>query len=242
MKYIWIMSLLLFTSDFKQEQQKHQRVKDAYCEKEEIVKGYFLEKKLSYGKFNLFIRAFKKEMKLEVWIKENTQAPYTLLHTYDICSASGILGPKRKEGDYQVPEGVYEINHFNPLSSFHLSLGLNYPNASDRILSDRQHPGSAIYVHGNCVTVGCIPITDDKIKELYILAVEARNNGQQKIPIHIFPSKLNDEGMAALNKDFASDTRLLLFWENLKIVYTDFEKTKHVKTANVNAKGEYYLY
>src|SRR5690242_18352083 len=108
MKYVLIMSLLLFTSDFKKEQQKHQRVKDAYRDKEEVVKGYFREKKLSYEKFSLFIRAFKKEMKLEVWIKENGKTTYALLHTYDICSSSGILGPKRKEGDYQVPEGVYE--------------------------------------------------------------------------------------------------------------------------------------
>lgn len=241
MKYICIMSLFLFTSDFKQAQQKHQRVKDAYREKEETVKGYFLEKKFSYEKFNLFIRAFKKEMKLEVWIKEHYKTQYALLHTFDICSTSGVLGPKRREGDYQIPEGVYEINHFNPLSNFHLSLGLNYPNASDRILGDKQHPGSAIYVHGDCVTVGCIPITDDKIKELYILAVEARNNGQQKIPIHVFPSKLNNEGMAALKKDFSSDAGLLSFWENLEVVYSDFEKTKNVMTVKVNPKGEYYL-
>lgn len=241
MKYAWIMSLLLFTSDFKKDQQKHQRVKDAYSEKEETVKGYFREKNLSYEKFNLFIRAFKKEMKLEVWIKENGKTTYTLLHTFDICSSSGISGPKRREGDYQVPEGVYEINHFNPVSNFHLSLGLNYPNASDRILSDKQHPGSAIYIHGNCVTIGCIPITDDKIKELYILAVEARNNGQIKIPIHVFPSNMDDAGMASLKKDFATDVSRIAFWENLRIIYSRFEETKKMPPVNVNASGKYYI-
>src|SRR5690349_13841145 len=109
MKVTLIMALLLLQSGFKLEQKKHQRVKDAYLEKEETVKSYFHKKKMSFDKFNLFIRAFKKEMKLEVWIRENNKTDYMLLHTYDICSTSGILGPKRKEGDYQVPEGVYSI-------------------------------------------------------------------------------------------------------------------------------------
>jgi len=235
------MALLLFQSGFKQEQKKHQRVKDAYLEKEETVKAYFREKNFSYEKFNLFIRAFKKEMKLEVWIREKNQSEYALLHTYDICSSSGIPGPKRKEGDYQVPEGVYTINHFNPYSNFHLSLGLNYPNASDKILSDKNQPGSAIYIHGNCVTIGCIPITDDKIKELYILAVESKNNGQSKIPVHIFPSRLNDQGMAALKQEFRADVPRIAFWENLKTVYADFETTKKLAVVNVDASGKYTL-
>jgi len=241
MKFICIMILLLLQSGFKQEQQKHQRVKDAYLEKEETVKGYFREKKLSYEKFNLFIRAFKKEMKLEVWIKENNKTEYVLLHTYDICSTSGVLGPKRKEGDYQIPEGVYSINHFNPVSNFHLSLGLNYPNTSDKILSDKKHPGGAIYIHGNCVTIGCIPITDDKIKELYILAVEAKNNGQGKIPVHVFPCKLDDNGLASLKKEFPTDAVRIAFWENLKPIYSNFEETKKIAIIKVNSGGKYYV-
>ncbi|HEY3402683.1 MAG TPA: L,D-transpeptidase family protein [Ohtaekwangia sp.] len=233
--------MLLLQPGFKQEQKKYQRVKDAYLEKEETVKGYFLEKKLGYDKFNLFIRAFKKEMKLEVWIKENNKTEYALLHTYDICSSSGISGPKRKEGDYQVPEGVYSINHFNPVSNFHLSLGLDYPNASDKILSDKKHPGSAIYIHGNCVTIGCIPITDDKIKELYILAVEAKNNGQSKIPVHVFPCKLNDTGMTSLKREFSADAGRIAFWENLKPIYADFEATKKIATVKVNSVGGYFI-
>lgn len=118
--------------------------------------------------------------------------------TYPFCASSGILGPKRKEGDRQIPEGIYYINHFNPVSNFHLSLGINYPNPSDKILSDPAQPGESFYIHGNCVTIGCIPISDDKIKELYILAVEAYNNGQVKIPVHIFPDRLPNE--AAIKK------------------------------------------
>jgi murein L,D-transpeptidase YafK len=85
------------------------------------------------------------------------------------------------EGDYQVPEGFYYINEFNPKSAYHLSLGLNYPNASDKVLSDSIKPGGDIYIHGNCVTVGCIPLQNNQIEELYVLAANAKNAGQDFI-------------------------------------------------------------
>ncbi len=185
--------LMLTPATFKENQLTYPRVRSAYEEKEDVVKSYFARKEISYKNFQLFIRAFKKEKLLEVWVKEAEKEKYILLNTYDFCETSGTLGPKRKEGDLQIPEGVYTINHFNPQSNFYLSLGINYPNASDRILSDPRKPGGNIYLHGNCVTIGCIPLTDDKIKELYVLAVEARNNGQEKIPVHIFPAKLNSK-------------------------------------------------
>ena len=151
-----------------------------------------------------------------------------------------MLGPKRKEGDKQIPEGVYQINHFNPKSNFHLSLGINYPNASDKVLADRQRPGSAIYIHGDCVTIGCIPISDDKIKELYILAIEARNNGQIAIPVHIFPTKLDATNFTRLKTDYSHAPALVDFWSNLQTVYLDFEKTKKVNAVRVNARGQYF--
>lgn len=230
--------MLFQQSTFKQTQLKNARVKTAYEEKEEVVKKYFTDNKLTYTGFKLFIRAFKKERKLEVWIKENGKDTYVLLQTYDFCTSSGELGPKRREGDLQIPEGIYHINHFNPFSNFYLSMGISYPNASDKILSDREHPGGAIYIHGNCVTIGCIPITDDKIKELYILGVEARNNGQQKIPVHIFPAKLDAQGLASLKTENPTHTK---FWENLQPVYQDFQATKKLRGVTINSKGEYSL-
>ena len=226
---------------FKEIQLKQSRVKTAYEEKEGIVKQYFSEKNLSFMKFQLFIRAFKKEQALEVWIKEKGKEEFTLLHTYDFCTTSGELGPKRREGDLQIPEGVYHINHFNPQSNFFLSLGLNYPNTSDKILSHATKPGGSIYIHGNCVTIGCIPITDDKIKELYILAVEARNNGQEKIPVHVFPTRLDKENVEKLIREYAPNTQVKTFWKNLEPVYQDFESTKKLKLVKVNKKGEYYF-
>lgn len=241
MKSIYLMMLIMLDPGFSLEQKKHQRVKDAYKEKEATVRSYFSEKKLSHENFQLFIRAFKREGQLEVWIKESGKGKYTLLHTYDICSTSGALGPKRKEGDLQVPEGIYAINHFNPESNFHLSLGIDYPNASDKILSDKKRPGGQIYIHGNCVTVGCIPLTDDKIKELYVLAVEARSNGQKNIPVHIFPCRMDANGMASLRRDFLNDKGRNSFWQNLQPIYTDFEKNKAIAGIRIDQSGRYIM-
>lgn len=237
-----ILMLLFFQqSSFKQDQQKFERVKTAYREKESVVKTLFQNRGLTFEGYNLFLRAFKKEMKLEVWVKEKNKTAWSLLTVYPFCSTSGILGPKRKEGDLQIPEGVYHINHFNPLSNFYLSLGVNYPNASDKILSNKQHPGGNIYIHGNCVTIGCIPITDEKIKELYLLAVEAKNNGQTQIPVHIFPSVLDAEGLTQLANTFSDDEPKINFWKNLATIYTDFEKSHLLKKVAVDKQGRYYF-
>jgi murein L,D-transpeptidase YafK len=178
---------------------------------------------------------------LEVWIKEKNKEQFVLLHTYSFCTTSGTLGPKRKQGDLQIPEGVYKINHFNPVSNFYLSLGINYPNESDLILSDKKKPGNAIYIHGGCATVGCIPITDESIKELYIMAVEAKSAGQPTIPVHIFPSRM-DKGIAdQLIKEEEADATTSAFWKNLEPIYQDFQSTKKLRSVKVNSKGEYYF-
>jgi murein L,D-transpeptidase YafK len=229
--------LILTLATFKETQLNYPRVRNAFEEKEGVVKSYFARRRMSYMNFQLFIRAFKKEKLLEVWVRESTSDHYVLLSTYDFCATSGDLGPKRKEGDLQIPEGVYTINHFNPLSNFHLSLGIDYPNASDKLLGDPVHPGGEIYLHGNCVTIGCIPLTDDKIKELYVLAVEARDNGQEKIPVHIFPARLTTGQLNTLKQGYPETT--VAFWENLKVVYDDFELTKKLKPVLITKKGLY---
>jgi murein L,D-transpeptidase YafK len=224
-KFAVFISLLLMTNHpgFKDQQLTFERVRSAYEEKGELVKDMLKVKGIAED-YHLFIRAFKQEKELEIWVAGS--GTYQLLVTYDFCTSSGKPGPKRKEGDLQIPEGVYSINHFNPFSIFHLSLGINYPNASDKILSDNESPGGEIYIHGDCVSVGCIPITDDKIKELYILAVESRNRGHE-IAVHIFPSR-NIDQLPPSN-----------FWENLKTVYDDFEKTKKLRPITVDKAGAY---
>jgi len=107
--------------------------------------------------------------------------------------------------------GFYDLDWFNPQSNFYLSLHINYPNAADRILGSHQNPGGDIFLHGNCVSIGCIPITDDGIKEVYWLAVLVQNEGERHMPIHIFPSRLTDEGFKALAATHQNEPALLGF-------------------------------
>src|SRR6188768_3895478 len=137
----FILITLIFSpgaSTFKEDQMKFGRVSKAYERKEKYLKELLKENKIS-GKYEVFLRAFKKEATLEVWISNNSDKKYTHLKDYSICSSSGVLGPKRKFGDLQVPEGFYQIDRFNPTSNFHLSLGINYPNASDKALSTNKN-------------------------------------------------------------------------------------------------------
>lgn len=223
-------------SEFKTEQLTFDRVKAAYDEK-----WANLQTELSAAgitkPFKLYIAAYKNEGKLELWLKTNGQKAYKLFKTYDFCAHSGTLGPKVKEGDLQTPEGFYYINVFNPKSSFHLSLGINYPNKVDERRSGKERPGGNIYIHGNCVTVGCIPLTDDKIKEVYVLAVEAKNASQDQIPVHIFPFKMTSVNLNAYLKQYPAQRAL---WTNLETGYRYFEK--HNNLAVVTEKEGKYLF
>jgi murein L,D-transpeptidase YafK len=188
----------------------------------------------------MYIRSFKYDSQLEVWVKNEAKESYKLFKTYKVCALAGTMGPKRMEGDYQVPEGCYYINEFNPKSNYHLSLGINYPNASDKVLSDSLQPGGEIFIHGSCTTVGCIPIMDFQIEELYILTAHARNQGQDFIPVHIFPVKYDVrrsvDYLARLTKD---DAELKKHAEKMKEAYDYFEKNKQVPRVLINKKGEY---
>lgn len=215
------------------------RVAAAYEEKEAMLQDLFVQKKVNWADFHLFFRVFKQEEILEVWAKSATSEQFVLIKTYPFCTNSGTLGAKRKEGDRQIPEGFYSINRFNPKSSYYLSLGLNYPNASDLILSDKAAPGSDIFIHGACVSVGCVSITDDKIKEVYLLANEAKKHGQNTIEVHCFPMKLNNN---AIEKTIAENPKFKQyqdFWNNLKIGYDLFEKEKKLFEVDVEENGAY---
>lgn len=214
------------------------RVKKAVEEKKEIVSNYLSTQKLTINNFNLLIIAYKQEKELQIFVKHKDSSNYKYLLTYEICSSSGVLGPKRKEGDLQVPEGFYYISHFNPYSNFYLSLKVSYPNASDKILSDKIHPGGDIYIHGSCVTIGCIPITDEKIKELYLFAAYSSVNGQKQIPVYIFPFKMTDKNMNIFSKQ-NENLKNINFWTNLKQGYDLFVNNKKELKFDVDKNGQY---
>lgn len=223
-------------NNFKATQIKFERVEKAYSEKWETLQKFV--RAAGFGNdFSMLINTYKAEGKLEVWLKGKSDKQYKLFRTYDFCEHSGTLGPKVIEGDKQTPEGFYYINVFNPMSTYHLSLGVNYPNSIDlaRTGNDRK-PGGDIYIHGNCVTVGCIPLTDEKIKEVYVLAVEAKNNGQEKIPVNIYPFKITDTNMKKYALQFPTQAA---FWKTLQPGYLAFEKNRNL--AEIKEVGGKYL-
>jgi murein L,D-transpeptidase YafK len=248
--------MLVIPESFKNQQLKYERVRTAYDEKSEAVFALLKSKKIDSSKLRVFFRVFKHEQKLEIWAKNEPEKSFLLLKTYDIASPTGNLGPKRKQGDMQTPEGFYYIDRFNPISNFHLSLGINYPNKSDMILGEKENLGGDIFIHGSNVTVGCMPMTDDKIKEIYILAVEARQAGQSQIPVHIFPMNMSGNHFQELEKYAKSEKfidywsrlkggqkidsqRFVSFWTNLKIGFDAFEQNHILPKVSIGKNGTY---
>ncbi|PWU02239.1 MAG: hypothetical protein C5B52_05830 [Bacteroidetes bacterium] len=230
----------LSQNSFVDYQKSFGKVADVFRRKEDTLRRQFEAKGLQWPAKYVYIRSFKYDSQLELWVKNNVREPFKLFKTYKVCAMAGSLGPKRMAGDYQVPEGFYYINEFNPNSLYHLSLGLNYPNASDKLLSDSSLPGGNIYIHGSCVTEGCIPITNDQIEELYIITSYAKAQGQDFIPVHIFPVKFNNpRSTEYLNRYMNAYMEYKPLVENLKSAYYYFEKNKQIPVVMISTRGNY---
>lgn len=223
--------------DFKAAQLKSSRVKTAYTKKWPGLKDLLKVKQLDPQSFEIYLRVFKEEDVLEVWAKDKTHKTYQLLKTIAVCAKSGGPGPKRKEGDGQVPEGFYTISAFNPYSSYHLSLKVSYPNKSD-LLKTSGRPGGDIMIHGNCVTIGCIPIENDPIEELYVLCVETKNRNVN-IPVDIYPYNFSAARLTEMEKNQREET--LQLWSSLKKAHSYFELNHILPKIAVDKKGNYLL-
>ncbi len=231
-----------FPSNFLIDQKKYPRVALAYHEKESVLSYRLKKLNLTVDDINILFIAYKTEKELDLFVKRKAESKYRKLTTYDICRTSGQLGPKRSQGDMQIPEGFYTINSFNPASSYYLSLGINYPNLADKINSKAKNLGGDIYIHGECVTIGCLPMTNDKINELYIYALQARQNGQTDIPVYIFPFRFTENNALRIKEQYKSNRTLLDFWDNLKIGYDKFNKNFEELKVMVNkANGKYSI-
>ncbi len=182
----------------------------------------------------LFIRIFKQEKELEIWGIEIKSATYRKFKIYPICVYSGALGPKLREGDFQSPEGFYDVtkDRLNPHSDFHLSFNVGYPNAFD---TAQGRTGSFIMVHGACVSIGCFAMTNEGIEEIYLLVESALGGGQASLPVHIFPFRMTDENMKAHEGD-----EWITFWKNLKEGYDLFETTG--EPPKVETVGQSYSF
>jgi murein L,D-transpeptidase YafK len=228
--------------DFLSRQRRFPRVEAALARLPELEEAFHAAG-AAWPPRSLFIRSFKEERITELWAAAAYAGdPHVLVKIFPICQQSGVLGPKRREGDLQVPEGFYKVSVFNPRSDYHLSLGVSYPNAADRFHSKRQPPGSAIMIHGNCVTIGCIPIEDGPIEELYLAAVLARDAGQGDIPIHIFPCRLDDPAcQARLAAEATVRPELAAFWDDLIPGYLAFLETGTPPRVIARSDGTYHL-
>ena len=180
-----------------------------------------------------FIRIFKKEEVLEVWLQKDN-GEYALFLDYPICIYSGELGPKTREGDKQSPEGFYTVGReaMNPNSQYHLSFNLGYPNAYDRA---HGYSGSLLMVHGKCVSIGCYAMGDRQIEEIYTLVGAALQRGQPFVRVHAFPFRMTDANLAAY-----SEHRWYDFWRMLKPGYDYFERYHQPPEIDVIG-GQYAL-
>lgn len=167
----------------------------------------------------VLLRAFKKEAELEIW-KMKADGEYALLKTYPMCRWSGQLGPKKREGDRQVPEGFYAITpqKMNPNSAYYLSFDVGYPNAYDRA---HNRTGSLIMVHGACSSAGCFSMTDEQIAEIYAIAREAFSGGQAAIQMQSMPFRMTAENLARHRFD-----PNMKFWREIKEGSDHFEITR----------------
>lgn len=174
----------------------------------------------------MLVRLFKEESELEVW-KQTTDGSYALLKTYPICAWSGKLGPKRKEGDRQAPEGFYNITQgsLNPRSQHHLAINIGYPNRYD---AANGFSGQHLMVHGSCNSSGCYAMDNEQIEEIYALAREAFAGGQRNFQFQAYPFRMTPKNMARHNK-----SEHFQFWSMLKKGYDAFEVTKRPVKVDV---------
>jgi murein L,D-transpeptidase YafK len=182
---------------------------------------------LRYGA-PVFMRIFKREKELELWIEGDAQR-FVHFRTYPVCTYSGGLGPKQREGDNQAPEGFYRVaaGQLNAQSAYHLAFNLGYPNAYDRA---HARTGSFLMVHGSCVSIGCYAMGDEGIEEIYTLAAAALAGGQRAFDVHAFPFRLDSTSSRAqaTRPGLRSGT-------NLKAGYDSFEESaaRHASTCAI---------
>ena len=197
------------------------------------LKKEFKSKGFKWGE-ELYFRVFKKEKKFEVWIKKGNK--FSLFKTYDVCYFSGGLGTKTKQGDGKSPEGFYFVKpaQLNPYSSYHLAFNIGYPNSYER---QKGYTGSALMVHGECVSIGCYAMGNENIEEIYTLLQSALEHNQPFVRIHIFPFKFTSKIM---NSAKVKALNTYSFWKNLNEGYSFFQNKKI--PPNVNVKGGKYVF
>jgi len=231
------MSSEMITPSFREKQMNFTRVREAYSDKKNIVEKNLAVHSISRDSLRIYLRTFKTEKVVELWAKNISDSVFLLIKKFSICEISGSVGPKRRSHDLQVPEGFYHISDLNPFSKYYLSMQINYPNASDSVRGVRGHLGNLIFIHGECVSSGCVAITNDRIKELYVYCIEAYNSGQKEIGLTIFPAKLDDSTYSRITGGYSRDKDKISLWADLKKSYDLFDKNKVPPTVKFLSNG-----
>ncbi|MEQ9321345.1 MAG: L,D-transpeptidase family protein [Polyangiaceae bacterium] len=208
------------------------RVAEARRAKLAVVQTLFEEAGVSYPPAELVLRGFKRERELEVWASSRDGEAMRPIAVYTICATSGVLGPKRQEGDGQVPEGYYRIAYLWPKSAFHLAMKVGYPNVSDRRLGHPTMPGSDIMIHGGCASIGCLAMSDERIQEIYVMAADVQ--GRSPITVHLYPTR--DRAWLAQQPAWRDHGA---FWDNLYEGFDMFEASHRPPTVQVDIRGAY---
>ena len=168
---------------------------------------YFAKAKVSYPPREVTFIALKQEKKLELWARDSGE--FRFIRDYYIQAASGVAGPKLRQGDRQVPEGIYRIAGLNPNSQYHLSMKINYPNEFDLFHAweeGRADPGSDIFIHGKAASIGCLAMGDEAIEELFVLTAQV---GVENVKVVIAPHDPRVYPLEAVSEDLPEWTPAL---------------------------------
>ena len=182
------------------------------------LRPFFTHAHVAYPPRRLALLVFKRERRLVVWARDD-KSGWRFIRDYAVLAASGRSGPKLRQGDYQVPEGLYRIALLNPASSYHLSMLVDYPNGVDRAQAARDHRtnlGGDIFIHGKNVSIGCVAIGDPGIEELFTLAADT---GIARMKVIFAP---NDLRIAAPPVEPATPPWVLRLWQSIAAALREF--------------------
>ncbi len=206
------------------------------------------QKGLKYDRLDILLIAYKKDLLVQIWIKEkNFNSKFLPLTSFKITDSSvAIPGPKSKYGDRLAPEGYYTLKYYPSFrwSDFYLAFRVSYPNEADLIrrrywgISNKS--GGDINIHGSCISIGCIPIGNPDMEELFFLIRANQKNGSN-INVLLLPFDFKKIGLHDQKKDAYNDNRKLYdFWQSLEKIDKYFQNTGMIPRLSVDQTTGYY--
>ncbi len=197
-----------------------------------VVKELFAAANVPFPPAELSFVAYKSEKLIEVWGAAEKGGKASKIATYGICAASGTLGPKRFEGDHQVPEGYYVLSYGWAESNYHLEMKVSYPNMVDKVLGPKNKSlGGEIMIHGACASIGCMAMGDERAEELWVMM---KAMGDANVKVAIYPSRDMDSLLG--DPEYQAHHS---FWRNLKEGKDLFEKTHQIPIVKADWHGVY---